>query len=442
MMGERLPLLRRLPTGRLARGFVLTAGVKLAAMGLTLSLQWVLVRLLGTRGYGDFTYAVTWYGAILAVVAFGLQEATVRFVAEYRARRDAAGLRGFLAWSRRRALALGLAAAAGGLGAAALLGRSGHSALAATAVPVALALAPGAMLLLTGALLRAEERFVPAQAPVQVVQPAVVMALAWLAVSRLGLRAAASTAGWAFLVAVVAAYCTSSALAAPSLRRLGAGEARREPRRWREATVHLVGLAVVPLLARTDVMMLGALAGTREAGIYAAAVHLATVIETGFNLLTSVTMARIAALHAADDRRGLARLMRPFSAAAAATAVPVAAVLVVAGGPVLSLFGADFVAARLPLAVLALGGLIHVLTGPVARLLTMTGHHRPALRLMIAAAVANLVLNALLIPPLGALGAAAATASAMVATKIAGVILVRRRLGIDPTVMSLLRRRA
>ena len=441
MTGERLPLLRRLPMGRLARGFVLTAAVKLAAMGLVLLLQWVLVRLLGTQGYGDFTYAVTWYGAILALVTFGLQEATVRFVAEYRARRDPAGLEGFLAWSRHRGLALGSAAAAGGVAAAALLGRCGHAALAATAVPVALALAPGAMLLLTGALLRAEERFVPAQLPLQIVQPAALMALAWLAVAWLGLPREARTAGWAFLGAVTVAYCTSRALAARSLRAPGAGEARSEPRRWREATVHLAALAVVPLLARADVMMLGAAAGTREAGIYAVAVHLAGVVEAGFNLLTSVTMARIAALHAAGDRTTLARLLRLFAAAAAATSLPVAAALVISGDLVLSLLGPDFVAGRLPLAVLALGGLIHVLTGPVARLLTMTGYHRPVLRLMVGAAVANLALNALLIPPLGALGAAAATAVATAGMKLVGVVLVRRRLGTDPTAMALLGRR-
>ena len=64
-------------------------------------------------------------------------------------------------------------------------------------------------------------------------------------------------------------------------------------------------------------------------------------------------------------------------------------------------------------------------------LLNMTGHHRDTIRAYALAAVANIVLNLLLIPAFGIIGAAIATYTAMLGGNFYLYRLVQKRLGID-----------
>jgi O-antigen/teichoic acid export membrane protein len=65
--------------------------------------------------------------------------------------------------------------------------------------------------------------------------------------------------------------------------------------------------------------------------------------------------------------------------------------------------------------------------------MTMTAHQSTAAWVMGLSAVANVVLNAALIPIWGTTGAAIATAASIAAWNIILVIQVRRRLGIRTT---------
>jgi O-antigen/teichoic acid export membrane protein len=72
--------------------------------------------------------------------------------------------------------------------------------------------------------------------------------------------------------------------------------------------------------------------------------------------------------------------------------------------------------------------------------MTMTGHHRPAARIVGASAVLNLTLNVILIPRFGIAGAGMATAASIVLANLGMVIFVRRKLGFDPTLLGFIYR--
>jgi O-antigen/teichoic acid export membrane protein len=76
------------------------------------------------------------------------------------------------------------------------------------------------------------------------------------------------------------------------------------------------------------------------------------------------------------------------------------------------------------------------LTGPVEGLLSVTGHHDWVAGTMGVGALANIILNIVLIPRWGILGAAAATSVSIAATVVWMYILARRRLGIDTFVFA------
>lgn len=105
-------------------------------------------------------------------------------------------------------------------------------------------------------------------------------------------------------------------------------------------------------------------------------------------------------------------------------------VLVFFGDRVLDLFGPGFAAAHGALAVLAFGQLLTAATGPVGLLLNLTGHHIVSFWVYLSFAVANVGLNAILIPLFGIMGAAVATTVTVGFLRLSLVVVARRRLGI------------
>jgi O-antigen/teichoic acid export membrane protein len=124
-----------------------------------------------------------------------------------------------------------------------------------------------------------------------------------------------------------------------------------------------------------------------------------------------------------DLVRHSTRLMILFS-------MPLVVLLMVAGEPILTLFGTEFGSAYELLMVLLLRQLINIITGPVGHLLTMTGHEQTLRNLLLLMLPLTLVLCLLLIPAYGALGAAWAIALPMILENLICCWLVKKRLGL------------
>jgi O-antigen/teichoic acid export membrane protein len=425
------------PKGRVARGTASTFGVKLLAMPCILLLQFGMVRLLRPEAYGEFMYAYTWYVALLPFAALGLHEATVRFISEYRAREDGPAFHGFLSWSRGVTLAAGFLVAAVAM-AVTLALRSRMTPTLFIALALAWIYVPlGTTGTLASMVLRGLERFVAAQAPPQIVQPLLAVGLAWLLVVGLGMAPTAVTGMLALLAAVVVFVGLSTWFAWSRARTvLPTPQRQRRTTEWVNASAHFLGLAAVPLLLRADVLLLGVFRGTFEAGVYATVVQLQLLTAFGFNTLMVVLAPAISRLHAQRDRAELQRGLRLSLFGTGTIALGVAAGLALFGSPVLRLFDPAFAVGYVPLMILVGGQLYHVFTGPVGRVLTMTGRHRPAFWLALGAALTNAASNVVLIPLMGLEGAALATAGSLVLWKTIGAAYVRHTMRVDPTVLT------
>ena len=97
----------------------------------------------------------------------------------------------------------------------------------------------------------------------------------------------------------------------------------------------------------------------------------------------------------------------------------------------LTLFGPEFGSGYLPMMMLAMARLVSVLFGPASDLLLMTGHHRLLGKVNLMCALLNIVLNLVLIPPFGIVGAAAATSVALVCWSAWLYCLSRRDTAIE-----------
>ena len=96
--------------------------------------------------------------------------------------------------------------------------------------------------------------------------------------------------------------------------------------------------------------------------------------------------------------------------------------------PLLSLFGASFVQGYVAMFILAAGLVARAAIGPIDRLLTMLGEQRICAGVYAFAFVVNLVLCIILVPRYGIEGAAASTATAMIAESALLFLVTRSRL--------------
>ncbi len=423
------------PKGPVARGAAATFAVKLLAMPCTLLLQFGLVRLLKPSAYGEFMYAYTWYVSLLPLAALGLHEAAVRFVPEYRARQNGPAMRGFLRWSAG-VTGTGALVTAGAAGLATWLLRYHLTPTLFVALLLAWACLPlGSLAQLASAALRAVDRFGAAQAPVQVVQPLLIVGITGTLALLSDRSPTGVTAMSAMVVSVGVVLGASTWMATRATGPFRGVTAQYRVQEWIDVAVHLLGLILIVVLWRVDVLMLGALRSTVEAGVYATAAQLQLLVGGALYALELVLAPTIARLHASGEIPKLRSILRLAARASAVVAVLAGVVLVVLGGWILRLFDPTFGAGYAALVILAGGQLYDVLTGPTGRLLAMTGHHRATLWLMAAAMAVNVTLNWLLIPGMGMLGAAVATAISLVLWKTVSVIYAWSVLGIDASVL-------
>ena len=168
------------------------------------------------------------------------------------------------------------------------------------------------------------------------------------------------------------------------------------------------------LLFETDVLALGILAGPYDVGLYQAARRLAEFAVFCGGAASAVGLPRLARAHAErrpDKVQGTIDVMNLISVGSIVLIV----IALVASGPfALRIFGPEFAQGYPVMLILAGGRLLAVLLGPSSDLLLMTGHHRRLGRVNFAFAAFNIALNVVLIPWLGAAGAAIATSTASV----------------------------
>ena len=96
---------------------------------------------------------------------------------------------------------------------------------------------------------------------------------------------------------------------------------------------------------------------------------------------------------------------------------------------ILSLFGNDFKKGYLALIIIATGAFFNSITGNVDQILNMTGNEQKVIRVMFVGFVLNILLNFMLIPNYGYVGAAFASFVVNIVVNTIFVIVIRKKLG-------------
>lgn len=189
----------------------------------------------------------------------------------------------------------------------------------------------------------------------------------------------------------------------------------------------------------SNVLLVGFLAGPAAAGAYFAAERLAQLASIPQSVVSSVNQQSMAAAHATQNNAGLQKITTQSAHGSLWPTLLIGVGLTVLATPLLQMFGDDFPTARAALIALAISNVIGVLMGPAQDVLLMTGRQKRIPRIMILCAAVHLVALCLLVPALGALGAALASIVSGLIGNVWLMFVAQREAGIGTTVMGSLR---
>ncbi len=403
---------------------LLNVAQTLLTFGVTLSLS----RMLGADGLGAYAYAFAWASLLAVPSVLGITPLIVRNVAAYRQREQWGLLRGMLSRANHAVLASSALLVAGGAGAALIVNGSKHQLL--YPVLVALPLVPiVALTSIRQAAMQGLGRVVLGRLPETLVAPALFLALIGAAYA---LEQGKLSATWAVALQIASVFVTL-VVGAVLLRRALPHHVRSEPaqhemREWiRSALPLLVFSGVQALNAQIDVILLGAIKGSTDAGLFSVATR-ASGLVTFLLLAAGYPLSPvIARLHAAGETALLRRTVRRAAIGIFLASLPLAIGVVMLARPLLALFGGEFKGGVTTLVLLAFAQLIYTATGLAGMVLVMTGQESSLVRGVAAGAVASVVLNAALIPPYGLNGAAVASLIGSAIMNLSLVYYARRR---------------
>jgi O-antigen/teichoic acid export membrane protein len=186
------------------------------------------------------------------------------------------------------------------------------------------------------------------------------------------------------------------------------------------------------LLAQADKILIGFYINAREVGIYAVAMAVVAFVPVALQSVNQIFSPTIADLHARGERNLLGRLFQTLTKWILAFTLPLATVVIVFSKPLMRIFGHDFEAGWPILVVGTLGQLVNCGTGSVGYLLLMSGNQKRLIKVQAFMTVMMVVLNILLIPRLGILGAAVAAALTNVGANAWNLREVKASLGLSP----------
>lgn len=177
-------------------------------------------------------------------------------------------------------------------------------------------------------------------------------------------------------------------------------------------------------------LIAGLLLSSDDLGLFRAAERTAFVITLILVVINAVFPPRFASLYRQNNLQGLNTLARKGALLGMGLASPILLVCLVVPGWVLGLFGAEFAQGTTLLRILAVAQLVNVATGSVGFLLNMTGNEKLMRNIALSSSAVGVAMFFILIPLLGALGAAIALAMVLVMQNLVALVFVWRKLGI------------
>jgi O-antigen/teichoic acid export membrane protein len=424
------PFLKRLDSrvldviGRSSVAMLLRFGRTFASFGFNV----LLARSLGADGTGVYflAYTITRIASIIGRV--GLDQTLLRFTAAHASQQQWDKVKGAYQQGMLIALAMSAIATAVVFLLAPLFAELFSEPRLVEPVRVmAFSILPGSLLVIFSTLLQGLERIGDSIFVQGVGLPLINMPILLLLAGYMGVNGAALSYVLTSILVLFLGYRLWTRYT-PQLKNVTGNFELRQltqtavPLFWMDFTILVMGLS--------DTLILGFLSDSESVGIYDTTKRVAVLAITTLSAINTVVAPKFAALYAQNAIEEMGRLARNATLITTLVSIPVVLAFLIIPGPILSVFGSDFIEGSLALGILGMGQLINAATGAVGFLLTMSGHEKLMRNNAIGTSILKIVLQLVLIPPLGIIGAALASALADVLRNVIAAILVYQKFAI------------
>lgn len=419
------------PRSVAARAALFTFAVRIAAAVLAFAGQVVLARMMGAYEYGIYAIIWVWVLVLSTFTAMGYPTGMLRFIPElYKAGRINE-LRTVIARGPMVSMALCALVAVAGI---AVLLAAPHWFYTSFITPMILAAICIPLMTLVDHQEGVSQAFDWPDLtliPTFIARPLLMLAL-FVGMTLAGMAPTATTA----MIAALAAVLVVTSVQLFILRRrvvakIGKGPREGQVRPWVKAALPmLVVEGFFFLIINTDVMVAGAFVSPDQVAVYYAAAKTLALVHFVAFAIRIATYHKIAEYHATGDHAALQRTLADTLHWTFWPSLIICVMLLLGGELILSLFGAGFESGMTYLSILLVGVLIRASVGPAEAMLTMANRQSTAAWVYGFVFAINLGLNLALIPTIGLIGAAIATAVSMAFEALFLLIMVRRHIGV------------
>lgn len=411
--------------------------IQLSGIAVTYTMQVLLARWMGATQYGVYDYVISIATLLGFLACLGLSNSILRFIPEYSVREDWGKLRGVVWGSWRYVFTSSIL-----ISVIAMVVSLGWSKYNPQFALLSFVLSMGtiplwALIRHQREMARGIKRMVLAYFPSMVMFPLLVIIGAFYFRDNLSSSRTITIAFMSlFLVSISQLWLFK--LQMPE--QCAITKPTYQPKEWFAVALPLLfNDGAMVILSQTDIIMTGAILDPFSVGIYSAAFKTASGVSFLLAAVNAIAAPMFATFHAQQDSEGLQQLTSTVARWLFYPSFVFASLLIVFAEQVLGLFGSEFIAARWSMSILILGQLVNVGAGSVGYLMQMTGHHQKCASVLGCSAILNLILNSILIPTLGIMGAAIATAVTMAIWNIWLHKLVVKHIGVQPSIVSTFR---
>lgn len=382
---------------RLMRGLMLAFVMNVAGFVFGFMAQLVIGRTLGLGGYGVYAYVQAWVSFIAVLCGMGLPYGLLRFIPDYKGKEAWPLVRAVIRYAETRTLTAGLAVSLVGLMVMLAIGGWLDQEFAWTIYAGLLAMPLLVLLRVWCSVLRAFGRIVPSLGSDLPVREG----FTFLAVAVFGLGFTAIDSAPVAMLVWTLGTAIGVAISFICWQRQTMPSSWKEPvtilpstqSHWLQvALMLLVVQSLTMLLRRVDLFVVGMWFDKETLGVYAAANRLAEIMIFPSYVLTAYLAPTISELHSQGAKDVLQKATTLTANIALVSAVIFVLPLLLIPDILLGLFGQDFSQGAMVLRLLALGEFVATTTPFATMMLTMTGHERAAVKLMVAASIGTFLL--------------------------------------------------
>lgn len=414
-----------------ARGGAIAFVLKISSTVLGFLNQVILARILGAGGVGEVILAITVVRISIQIAKFGMEETMMKFIPLYIERNDTAKLKGTILFAIKFCLLFSVVFMLFVLVFSKFIAINiFHSEGLIKLMPVVVIAIPAWVIRdVIGGILRGYKDAFRALIPESLISP-FVRIVVFLLLTLKGI------APFYAIIAFVAGEVLSVIVALKYLnRRMGAlkhvrGQCEKKNIMEVAYTIIFTGMSVM-LYTQADVWILGMFKSTEIVGIYGIATKLVLLVYFPMMAFAAVIPSLISSIHASGDIVELKKVVSESTRWILSTAMPIILILLIEGKYILKYFyGPEFEAGYPVLVILTVGQMIKAGAGLIGVILQMTGEHKIYMKVNIIFGILNIILNLLLVPRYGMIGAASATALCLSMVDIICIFIIHKRMSV------------